>query len=313
MFRNILIGFLALILAIILVLLAFIGIANMGVGAKKLTDEDFSKEWLSSLRDDTKINEIYIPGTHDSGALYSFFGISGKCQSYDIENQLDMGVRFFDIRLQLRENELMVVHSFVDQKQSFESVLKTVNEFLIAHPSEFVIMSIKQDADAENSNILFETAVENMLDAQFGNILSKETTLPTTLGEARGKVHIISRYANSSLGVPASNGWHDSTSFELSNMYVQDYYAISDIEAKMNDIRSAFDVAKEQKYSLLLNFTSCYLEKGFPPAHAPTTAKKINPQLLEILKSGKAAPCVFLCDFVNPELVGAIIDNNFSK
>ena len=313
MLKNILIGFLLLILAIVLVLVAFIGIANMGIGAKELSEEDLSKEWLASLHDDTKINELYIPGTHDSGALYSFFGISGKCQSYVIEDQLNMGVRFFDIRLQLRENELMVVHSFVDQKQSFESVLKTVNEFLVAHPSEFVIMSIKQDADSENSNIPFENAVEKMLDSQLGSILSKEGFLPSTIGGARGKVHIISRYANSSLGVPASNGWHDSTSFELGNMYVQDYYAISDIEAKMNDIRSAFDVSKKQKYSLVLNFTSCYLEDGFPPAHAPTTAKKINPQLLEILRSRQAAPCVFLCDFVTPELAKAIIENNFNK
>ena len=312
MLKGLLIGILTLILVTVLVLLSIIGIANSGIKPRELSESDLMTNWMSNLDDDTKINKIYIPGTHDSGALYSFLGISGKCQSYTIEDQLNMGVRFFDIRLQLRENELMVVHSFVDQKQTFENVLKSVREFLNAHPSELVIMSIKQDADAENSNIAFEPAVENMLNAHLGEVLSKSTSIPTTLGEARGKAHIISRYANSSLGVPACNGWQDSASFELGEIFVQDYYAISDIEAKMNDICSAFDVAQEQKHSLILNFTSCYLENGFPPAHAPTTAKKINPQLLEILKNNKAKPCVFVCDFVTPELIQAIIDNNFS-
>jgi 1-phosphatidylinositol phosphodiesterase len=223
-----------------------------------------------------------------------------------------MGVRLFDIRLQLRENELMVVHSFVDQKQTFESVLKTVNEFLNTHPSEFVFLSIKKDADTENSTVAFEKEVEDMLNSHLGERLSKNTTVPQTLGEARGKVHIISRYANSSLGIPASNGWQDSASFELGELYVQDYYAIESIERKMDDVRSAFDKANGS-YGLVLNFTSCYLDKAFPPTNAPKAAKKINPELLEILKNNDTAPCVFLCDFVTPELVQAIIENNFEK
>lgn len=268
-------------------------------------------DWMSSLDDETKINEIYIPGTHDSGALYSFLGVSGKCQSYGITDQLNMGVRFFDIRLQLRNNQLMVVHSFVDQKLTFESVLKTINEFLSAHSSELVIMSIKQDADTENSNIAFESAVEQMLNAHIGEIISKEAQIPSTLGEARGKVHIVSRYANASIGIPAYNGWRDSTSFELGELYVQDYYAIESVERKMSNLSSAFDKAKDKNYALVLNFTSCYLQKKFPPAHAPTAAKLINPQLMELLKNNQTAPCIFICDFVTPELVKAIIQNNF--
>ena len=166
--KSILIG----LLTILIVLLAIVGIANSGVGARELTDDDFLYDWMARLDDETPINELYIPGTHDSGALYSFFGISGKCQSYSIDEQLSFGVRLFDIRLQLRGNDLAVVHSFVDQKLTFERVLEETKSFLEANPSEFIIISIKEDADPENPAIEFENAVEDMLREKLGSLLS---------------------------------------------------------------------------------------------------------------------------------------------
>ena len=68
-----------------------------------------------------------------------------------------------------------------------------------------------------------------------------------------------------------------------------------------------------RRYDLTLNFTSCYLQDGFPPAHAPTTAKAVNPALLEMIENTEIAPCIFICDFVTPELIEAIIQNNMTK
>lgn len=309
--KNLLIGLLVLIGITLAGALIMLGIANSGVGARELTYSDIMLDWMARLDDDTPLNEVFIPGTHDSGALYSFFGVSGKCQSYTIGEQLQMGVRFFDIRLQLRGSELAVVHSFVDQKLTFDEVLNAIESFMTENPSEFLIISIKQDADSENASISFEDAVENVLALKLGSLLSTSSTLPSSVGEARGKVHIISRYSNSSIGVPASSGWADSTSFELGELFVQDYYAIDTVEAKMHDINSAFSVAEKKNHALVLNFTSCYLSDGFPPAHAPTTAKLINPLLCEILSNGEAAPCIFVSDFVTPELVRQILNKNF--
>lgn len=309
--KSIFLSIAALLLVALLTVIVIIGIANFGVGARKLTDEDALVDWMADLDDGNAINELYIPGTHDSGALHSFLGISGKCQSYDIGEQLHFGVRLFDIRLQLRDNNLAVVHSFVDQKLSFEAVLDEIKSFLEENPSEFIIISIKEDADAENSTLSFEGAIEDILRDKLGSLLSESTTVPKTVGEARGKVHVISRYANSSLGIPASSGWQDSTHFELGELFVQDYYAVSSVEAKMASISIGFSRAHVPQYALVLNFTSCYLEDGFPPAHAPTTAKKVNPQLMDIFASGKAAPCAFLIDFITPELTRSIVELNF--
>lgn len=65
---------------------------------------------------------MVIPGTHDSGAMHSIFDVAGKCQDLNIQQQLKIGVRFLDIRLRLKNDELEVVHSFVEQKLSFRSV-----------------------------------------------------------------------------------------------------------------------------------------------------------------------------------------------
>ena len=309
--KNLLIGLLVLIGITLAGALIMLGIANSGVEARELTDSDMMLDWMARLDDDTPLNEVFIPGTHDSGALYSFLGVSGKCQSYTVGEQLSMGVRFFDIRLQLRGSELAVVHSFVDQRLTFDEVLDEIKVFLTQNPSEFIIISIKEDADAQEPELPFEKAVEDTLSEHLGSLLSTDKNVPSSVGEARGKAHIVSRYGGASIGISASAGWADSTSFELGELFVQDYYAIDTVEAKMHDINSAFSVAEKKNHALVLNFTSCYLSDGFPPAHAPTTAKLINPILSELIINGDAAPCIFVSDFVTPELVRQILNKNF--
>ena len=44
------------------------------------------------------INEINIPGTHDSAMYFTTLGTLAKTQDMDIKQQLEMGIRYFDIR-----------------------------------------------------------------------------------------------------------------------------------------------------------------------------------------------------------------------
>ena len=89
-----------------------------------------NRAWMSALADQREINTLAIPGTHDSGATHSIADLSGKCQSLSIDEQLELGVRFFDIRLQMKNNKLVVVHSFVDQATDFDDVLDDMKKFL---------------------------------------------------------------------------------------------------------------------------------------------------------------------------------------
>jgi 1-phosphatidylinositol phosphodiesterase len=265
--------------------------------------------WMADLEDERAINELSIPGTHDSGATHSIADVAGRCQSLSIEDQLYIGVRFLDIRLQLVGDELMVVHSFVDQRTEFEDVLEEIVEFVEENPTEFLFISIKEDADPKRPERDFTAILEGEL-REYERI-SESETLPKTVGEARGKIYVISRYAGATMGIPAYYGWEDSTSFTLGELYVQDNYRVDSAEEKIADIEATMAVADKCTSGLVLNFTSCYLTSGFPPTYAATPAKTVNPWLIERLYIEARPQGVLVCDFITSEMSKAIWEVNF--
>lgn len=265
--------------------------------------------WMAQLEDERAINELSLPGTHDSGALYSIADVAGKCQSLSIEDQLYIGVRFLDIRLQLVEDDFRIVHSFVDQRTDFDDTLEDIVEFIEENPTEFLFVSIKEDADAKRPEGSFSTLLEKELREY--DIISKDRALPKTVGEARGKIYIISRYADSTIGIPAYDGWADSTSFTLGEIYVQDNYKVDSSDVKIADIERTMALADLCQHGLVLNFTSCYLTSGFPPTYAATPAKDINPWLIERLSKEQRPQGVIVCDFITSEISKAIWEVNF--
>ena len=266
------------------------------------------KSWMKSLGNDIKLAQVSIPGTHDSGALYSIADLSGRCQTLTIKNQMEIGVRFFDIRLKQDGDDLKVVHSFVDQKTDFAKVLRQMENFLKENPSEFLIVSIKEDADAKNPTEPFDKAVKKALEKQ-SSVVNFSTELAKTVGEARGKIHIISRF-NGDFGVPCYYGWQDSTSFEIGEIFVQDNYCITEVDTKINDIKVCFEKSSSLEYSLCINFASCYLDGAFPPTYAGTPARTINEWLLANLSSQNGSLGVVLCDFITTDLAKAIYRRN---
>lgn len=264
------------------------------------------KLWMKDLSNDTIISDMSIPGTHDSGATRSIFDVAGKCQDMSIVNQLKIGVRFLDLRLQLVKDELRIVHSFVDQKLLFKNVLKDISDFIKENSSEFIIISIKEDADSKKSTVSFYDKVLEELN-KFDNITG--SALPTTLGEARGKIFILNRFTSESIGINAYFGWKDSTSFELGDLYVQDNYCLESVDVKKQDIINTLNYSLTSN-KLVLNFTSCYLENSFPPLYAGTPAKDINKWLIEEINKQDKKLGIVIVDFITEELASAIYKVN---
>ncbi len=264
--------------------------------------------WMKDVDDNKLIVEMSIPGTHDSGATHSIFDVSGKCQDLTIKEQLKIGVRFFDIRLQLVNNELNVVHSFVDQKLKFKKVIKDISSFIEENPSEFIIISLKEDADSKNSTIDFDEKLINEL-KKYSNICF-DNVLPNTLNEARGKIYILNRFSSDDIGIPAYFGWMDSTSFNLDSLYVQDNYCINDINVKKEDIINAIKYTNDNNI-LSLNFTSCYFDYGFPPTYAVPPAIDINAWFIEYLESNNDSHLgIMVMDFITKDICDEIIKRN---
>lgn len=267
-------------------------------------------DWMAALDDSMPLNALSIPGTHDSGALHSIADISGKCQTLPVADQLRIGVRFLDIRLQLVDDELRIVHSFVDQKTEFADTLTDMVTFLREHPTEFLLVSFKEDAEHRRSEGGFTETLEAMLRA-YTDVISTATALPATVGEARGKLHVIARYDGATLGLPCHRGWTDDASFVLNNVYVQDNYRVESTGEKFYDIVTAYEAATAGEYTLVLNYTSCYLAKGFPPLYAGTPAHDIHFWIRESIPLISDPLGVLVCDFMTADLADLIIGRNF--
>ena len=249
----------------------------------------YSKNWLKNVDDDAKITEVSLPGSHDSGATHSIADVAGKCQDISIKTQLEIGVRFFDLRLQLVNDEFKIVHSFVDQNLKFSAVLKDLYSFIKENSSEYLIISIKEEASPVNSTLWFDEALIRDFEEYKDVFMINENKLPETVKEARGKIYLLSRF---------------------DNIFVQDNYNIQNIEDKKSDILNAIAYANTNKNKLVLNFTSCYLDPGFPPSYAGTTALAINPWFLETIKETKDNLGIIVADFITESLAKAIYMRN---
>lgn len=297
----------------ILISLGFAGYSLYGIDtifADKVST--VYSNWQSKIGDDTKISSLYLPGTHNSGARYSFLDVSGQCQDLSIKSQLVLGVRFLDIRLENNSSGLKVVHDMVDQKLTFKKVLSTCYDFLQENNSEFIFMSIKEDHSG-NSKTTFEERLKNEIDQDYFVL---DTTLPEKIKDVRGKIVLFSRYKDSTIGVDCYSQWLDSTSttsnsflLEGSNIYVQDYYQVTSLENKKSQILDAYNYSS----NLVLNFTSGYSSSSFPPSNAFSLAKDINSWLTsDLLKKESSSGQVFVSDFITDTLAYAIIEKNFA-
>ena len=274
---------------------ALISTSVVGFVVKQKSGSEKYANWMSKLDDNVSIRNINMPGSHDTMALYSIADLAGQCQSLSLHDQLNLGVRFLDIRLKEDHDRLKAVHGFIDQKVSFETITKTIEEFIEKNPSEFIIMSVKEEADPSNSEISFENSLKSYLNK---DIYLKDTELPNKLGDVRGKVMLLSRYEGSTIGVPAYDGWKDSISFTLPNdIYVQDTYQITSAEQKQDEIVKCFN---EAGHALKINFLSAYRTDTFPPSYAVSAAEDINPWINEEINKYSDRNIV-LYDFVTEE------------
>lgn len=289
-------------------------------------DESILLNWMSQLPNNTLLSDISIPGTHDSGSTLDakVGGLTitdtAKTQDLTISEQLSIGVRFFDIRLILENNELEVYHSTVKQNLSFREVLNDIYAFIDKYPSEALIMSIRKEGDDIGDNtVLFEEKVNNLIQSANKYWLLDEKI--ATLEDARSKITLLRRYqteSDYSIGINASQNWRDKATFtiQLSNMNlsVQDEYFVEDNKEKWLSILNQFE-ASENENTLSLNFTSGYQIRSILGQDAPSimnVSSEINTLLIKhLLDNPKKNYGILIVDYISTELTKSIIDSNF--
>ena len=107
---------------------------------------------MKGLDESLKISLFSIPGTHDSAARdHSLEFVN--CQVLDIRSQLEIGVRFFDMRVAAKNGDWVMMHGTFDLGFNFYvDMLRPIYSFLIQYPSECVIMRIKKEGDDDLPN-----------------------------------------------------------------------------------------------------------------------------------------------------------------
>ena len=69
-----------------------------------------SADWMKELEDEISLDTVILPGTHDSATAYVQLPYFMRCQSLTIEEQLEVGFRYLDIRLNEENEKLYFYH-----------------------------------------------------------------------------------------------------------------------------------------------------------------------------------------------------------
>jgi len=116
-------------------------------------------DWMANVNDSLKLNQINIPGTHDSATFDLLFDVfsdeMAKTQKLNIKEQLAIGVRYFDIRLgnfkMFDSEDININHGPADSEITFKEVLRDCREFLKDHKTETVILHLKNEGECQGS------------------------------------------------------------------------------------------------------------------------------------------------------------------
>ncbi|MFD7964142.1 phosphatidylinositol-specific phospholipase C [Streptomyces zaomyceticus] len=201
-----------------------------------------TRAWMGGHGDGTPLQRLTIPGTHDSGARFG--GPWSECQNTTVAQQLDSGIRFLDVRCRVTGGSFAIHHGVSYQNMMFGDVLVACRDFLAAHPSETVLMRVKQEYSSD-SDATFRAIFDDYLDNRGWRSLFRIGDTVPSLGEARGKVVLIADNG----GLPGLKWW-DGGAIAIQD----DWNALPN--AKYPKIEAHFRKAVEQPGKLYINFVS---------------------------------------------------------
>lgn len=157
------------------------------------------KKWMADFDNNENLFELTIPGSHDCVTQFVQFPHHFQTQSQNIYEQLNIGIRALDIRVESKGERLKMVHGVVKAfctanrsggQMDLENVLDHCYKFLEENPSETIIFQFKNDSNSENEKC-FDNLFYTYIKGNEGKWFT-ENRVPN-LGESRGKIVLIRR------------------------------------------------------------------------------------------------------------------------
>lgn len=271
--------------------------------------------WMSVLADQNSIATISIPGTHDSGAMIEPVAGTAKCQNLSIADQLNAGVRYLDIRCRHIDNAFAIHHGAIYQNLNFNDVLNACINFLNSHPTEAIIMSVKEEHTPSNNTRSFEQTFDAYVQQNPGK-WDLGNNIPT-LGSIRGKIRLLRRFSGASPKGIDATAWADNTTFDINNaaanLKVQDFYNVNDVNTKWTRIETLLNEAKnDTSNKLYLNYASGYKAGIFSIPSITTVSNSVNPKITTFFTNNTHGRFgVIPLDFVDASRSQLIVNTNF--
>src|SRR5574337_1400818 len=108
--------------------------------------------WMRDIWDQIKRREIWrilLPGSHDSGAFSWMNATPVRTQDKNIQEQLEGGIRVFDIRVTEAIPSVFVMHHggfypwiIVDRSQFLNTALEQMKSFASEHDHEIFVVRL---------------------------------------------------------------------------------------------------------------------------------------------------------------------------
>ena len=291
-----------------------------------------TKNWMKDINDEYEVLKLNLIGTHDCVTQYIQFSHISKCQDRNIYEQLLLGIRALDIRVESKGDRLKMVHgvakafnkrSHFSSQMDMEDVLNHCYRFLDENKSETIIFQFKNDSRKE---------MEKCFDLMLNNYIKKnpekwflENRSPK-LGEVRGKIVFIRRCA-----MDTTKGYNiNETGIDFSNWVEQDTAVPEPLTLNTSgEFEIKFIIQDRFKYKPEPRWYECikpfldsmgkfdgkyiinYLSTAGGLKGPKNNAKFINPKFMEYeLKKGYYYGTIYT-DFPTKELSEKIIKTNF--
>jgi len=265
-----------------------------------------SQDWMGllDLSTDPKLGDLTIPGTHNTGTWDATR--DSKCQSLNIRQQLEYGIRFFDLRLAVSGDDLRIWHGSERQNVYLaRDLLPVIKDFLAKHPTEFVILCVANVSWSINYN-QFNSLLGKLLGQGVAtNKLYDGAAMPKVAGMG-GVVALMRQDKEATFGIMAHD-WPDDAKGLVWNPSGQFWYSVQNVykfgsdylTAKWGIIKAQLDCAakKSDGPAWYANFTSA--------SRAPIT-DPIDIALATDQKGMNYELHAYLCKQVGPQYFGTL-------
>ena len=311
-------------------------------------------DWMSMVRDETKVCKLSIPGTHDTMTGMGFyqpvlkfvFNMTAISQVSTLEEQMNCGLRFFDIRPVVstdtiaKKKILRLTHGISELDITFEWTLDQLQGFLKAHPTEFFIVKLQFDNGFEDQKDLYSLLSKVLHLSKYDGLFVENWRPDITVNEMRGKILLLSRFdlrpynalfhypivycdwpdedpdIDEDLNPEAQRNcamYHMEDSTIKATLYKQDYYKTTTAKRMQNKQKTVIDMmhtAREANATdeniWIVNHCSAYTEVS--PRGYITNASNLHPLVVADLQKYEGTVGITPIDMACHDYVHCIIN-----